>query len=377
MAKRDYYEVLGVEKSSTPEEIKKAYRKLAIKYHPDKNQGNAESEQIFKEATEAYEVLSDEKKRKAFDQFGFAGVDGMGGPSFNQSAFTGFEDIFGDFSSIFDTFFGGGGMGGHSGGGRGRIHRGQDLRFDMTISFNEAVYGVKKEIEFNRDAPCGTCHGSGAASGSGAKTCSSCGGSGQVRRSSGFFSIASNCPSCNGNGTIIENPCGECHGTGTQRKSQKVKVSIPAGIDGGKRIRLDGQGSAAPQGGVPGDLYVYINVKPHDFFERDSNDLLCAVPISVSQAILGAEIFVRTLDDKKRKLKVASGTPSGKILRIRGEGIPMLHGNGRKGDLYVKLIVEIPKRISSKEKSLLKEWAEVHGEQDSPNPFSLNELRRM
>jgi len=375
VAKRDYYEVLGVDKSASADEIKKAYRKLAIKYHPDKNQGNEEAEQIFKEGTEAYEVLSDEKKRQAYDQYGFAGVDGMGGPSFNQSAFNGFEDIFGDFSSIFDTFFGGGGMGGRS-SGRSRSNRGQDLRYDMSISFKEAVYGAKKEIEYGRESACSSCHGSGAESGSGSKTCPSCGGAGQVRRNSGFFSIASTCPSCNGNGTIVENPCHDCRGTGTVRKNQKVKVTIPAGIDGGKRIRLEGQGNAATHGGIPGDLYVYINVKPHEYFERDGYDLICALPVSFVQTALGAELFVRTLDDKKIKLKVAAGTQSGKVLRIRGEGVPILHGNGRKGDLYVKLIVETPKRLNSKEKNLLKEFGELNGVEDSPKPVPLNELRR-
>jgi molecular chaperone DnaJ len=266
VAKRDYYEVLGVDKSAQPDEVKKAYRKLAIKYHPDKNQGDAEAEKMFKEATEAYEVLSDEKKRQAYDQYGFAGVDGMGGPSFNSQAFSGFEDIFGDFSSIFDSFFGGGSMGGGGSRGGRRANRGQDLRYDMRIDFSEAVYGVKKEIEYHRQAACKSCSGSGAEKGSGSKTCPSCGGTGQVRRSSGFFSIASPCSACNGEGTIIENPCSDCRGTGVLRKTQKVKVTIPAGIDGGKRIRLDGQGNSPQKGGVPGDLYVYIDVKPHEFF---------------------------------------------------------------------------------------------------------------
>ncbi len=375
MAKRDYYEVLGVEKSAQPDEIKKAYRKLAIKFHPDKNQGDEEAEKKFKEATEAYEVLSDEKKRQAYDQFGFAGVDGMGGPTFNSQAFSGFEDIFGDFSSIFDSFFGGG-MGGHARGGR-RSNRGQDLRYDLRIDFSEAVYGVKKEIEYHRQAACPSCHGSGAESGSGTKTCPSCGGTGQVRRSSGFFSIASPCSACNGEGTIIENPCGDCRGSGVIRKSQKVKVTIPAGIDGGKRIRLDGQGNAPQKGGIPGDLYVYIDVKPHPHFERDEYDLYCVVPISLSQAALGTDIFVRTLDDKKIKLKIAAGTQNGKVLRIKGEGVPLLHGAGRKGDMYVKIFVEIPTKLSAKEKSLLKEFSDVHGEMEEPTPYTLDQLRRL
>ena len=248
MSKRDYYEVLEIEKNASPEEIKKAYRKLAIKYHPDRNQNSKDAEQKFKEATEAYEVLSDAQKKQAYDQYGFAGVDNMGGPGFNASAFSGFEDIFGgDFSGIFDSFFGGG-MGGRSSGGRRGPARGSDLRYDLEVDFKDAVYGDKVEVEFYRQTSCGVCHGSGAASGTGTRTCPTCGGSGQVRRNSGFFSIASPCSTCHGEGTIIENPCTVCHGKGVVRERQKLKVTIPAGIAPGKRIRLDSQGGCRTQG---------------------------------------------------------------------------------------------------------------------------------
>jgi len=372
VSKRDYYEVLEIEKNASPEEIKKAYRKLAIKYHPDRNQNSTDAEHKFKEATEAYEVLSDAQKKQAYDQYGFAGVDNMGGPGFNASAFSGFEDIFGgDFSSIFDSFFGGGGQ---SRGGRRGPARGSDLRYDMEVDFKDAIYGDKVEVEYYRQQSCDVCHGSGASSGTGSKTCPTCGGSGQVRRSSGFFSIAQPCSSCHGEGTIIEDPCTSCRGRGVVKERQKLKVTIPAGMAPGKRIRLDGQGDAGPKGGPSGDLYVYIHIRDHEYFERQGNDLFCVVPISMTQAALGAEIFVKTLDDKKIKLKIAAGTQSGKMLRIRNEGVPVLHGSGRKGDMYVKLNVQIPLKMSSKEKDILKSFSESHGEQTEPLPIRLKDL---
>ncbi|MBF9017172.1 MULTISPECIES: molecular chaperone DnaJ [unclassified Oceanispirochaeta] len=374
MSKRDYYEVLEIEKNASPDEVKKAYRKLAIKYHPDRNQNSTDAEHKFKEATEAYEVLSDEQKKQAYDQYGFAGVDNMGGPGFNASAFSGFEDIFGgDFSSIFDSFFGGSGGGGGRGGRRGPA-RGSDLRYDMEVEFKDAVYGDKVEVEYYRQQSCDVCHGSGASSGTGSKTCPTCGGSGQVRRSSGFFSIAQPCSTCHGEGTIIENPCTSCRGKGVIKEKQKLKVTIPAGIAPGKRIRLDSQGDAGPKGGPAGDLYVYIHIKDHDSFEREGYDLYCVLPISISQAALGADIFVRTLDDKKIKLKVAPGTQSGKMLRIRNEGVPVLHGSGRKGDMYVKLQVQTPKKLNTKQKDILKQFSELYGEESEPIPIRLKEL---
>lgn len=375
MAKRDYYEVLGVQKNATKDDIKKAYRKLAIQNHPDKNPGNKEAEDRFKEATEAYEVLGDEKKRQTYDQFGFAGIEGMGGGGAHDysSVFRDFEDIFGDFGGIFDSFFGGGNRTRRS--AKETSHRGSDLRYDMAISFTDAVFGTKEEISFMKNQSCGDCGGSGAASGSGKRTCPSCGGSGQIRRSQGFFSIAQTCPTCRGEGYVIENPCKTCNGSGLLQKKQKIKVTIPPGIESGKRIHIPGQGEAGPGGGPSGDLYVYINVKPHEYFERDNNDVYCVIPISITQASLGAEVLVSTLDNKKIKLKVPAGTQNGKILRVRNEGIPFLHNQNRRGDLYIKIMVKIPSRLSSKEKDLLEQFSQLAGEDGNPQPVKLSELR--
>ena len=376
MAKRDYYEVLGVDKNSSKDEIKKAYRKLAIKYHPDKNAGNAEAEEKFKEATEAYEVLGDEKKKQAYDQFGFAGVDGMnsaGGGHDYSSVFRDFEDIFGDMGGIFDSFFGGGGGGRRRSGGSGGVSRGSDLRYNLEISFKDAVFGTSAEISYTHDVACKTCSGTGAASGTGRKICPTCQGTGQVRRNSGFFSIASPCHTCGGEGHIIEDPCKACHGSGLARKQQKIKVKIPAGIENGKRIAIPGQGDAAANGGRNGDLYVYIKIAPHKYFERDGNNVYCALPVSFSQAALGAEIQVQNLEDKKIKLKIPPGTQTGKMLRLKNEGIPYLQSS-RKGDMYIKIIVETPQRMNAKAKELLKQFASIQGEEDSPEPIPLSNL---
>lgn len=379
MAKRDYYEVLGVGKTAQKDEVKKAYRKLAIKFHPDKNPDNKEAENKFKEATEAYEVLSDEKKRQAYDQYGFAGVDNMAGGHDYSNVYKDFEDIFsgfGDVGSIFDSFFGGGS--GRSRGGRSKAeyaHRGSDLRYNLRIPFKEAVFGTKVEISYTKEGSCPECKGSGAEAGSSRKGCGTCNGSGQVRRNSGFFSIASTCPTCHGEGQVIEKPCGSCSGSGVQRKNQKIKVKIPAGVDPGKRISIPGQGDAGKNGGPAGDLYVYIDVKPHEYFERDSFDLYTMIPISMTQAALGAEIFVKTLDEKKIKVKVPSGTQTDKVLRIKGEGVPHLHNENYRGDLYLRLRVSIPSKLSRKEKDLLTQFADSQGEDDNPKPVKLSSLR--
>lgn len=383
MAKRDYYEVLGVNKNSQKDEIKKAYRKLAIKFHPDKNPDDKAAEEKFKEATEAYEVLSDEKKRQAYDQYGFAGVDNMAGGHDYTNVYRDFEDIFsgfGDFGSIFDSFFGGGGGGrgrrGPSAGGRADYaHRGSDLRYNLKIPFKEAVFGTKVEISYSREAGCPECRGSGAETGSSTKICSTCNGSGQVRRNSGFFSIASSCPTCHGEGKVIEKPCGACAGSGVQRKNQKIKVKIPAGVEPGKRISIPGQGDAGRNGGPSGDLYVYIDVKPHENFERDGYDLYEMIPISMTQAALGCEILVETLDDKKIKVKIPSGSQNDKVLRIKGEGVPHLHNENYRGDLYIRLRVEIPNRLSKKEKELLSQLSDSMGETEMPKPVKLSTLR--
>ena len=371
MAKRDYYEVLGLQKGASKDDIKKAYRKLAIQYHPDKNPGNKEAEEKFKEATEAYEILSDDQKRAAYDQFGFAGVEGMGGgPQDFSSAFRDFEDIFGDFSGIFDTFFGGGGR--RSSQSSSGVRRGANLRYDIEIPFKDAVFGTKVEIQYSRNEVCSTCHGTGASGGSGRKVCTTCGGAGQIRRSQGFFSIASPCPTCGGEGYVIEHPCRDCGGSGTLKKKQKLMVTIPAGIDDGKRVVILNQGDAGPNGGPYGDLYVFIRVKPHEYFERDGLDLYCAVPISITQAALGSELFVTTLDGRKIKVKIPAGIQNGKMLRVREEGIP---SGGRRGDLYIKLIIQIPAKLSKRGKELLEELSKVEGENSTPQPIPLSELR--
>lgn len=372
MTKRDYYEVLGIEKNASDDEIKKAYRKLAVKYHPDKNPGDSEAEIKFKEATEAYEVLSDSEKRQRYNQFGHAGLDGMGGGGFGgfrSSSFSGFEDIFGDdMSNIFDTFFGGGGRGSS---GRGQSG-GRDLRYDLTVSFEDAVFGAKEEIRYRRQTPCESCGGTGSKSGK-RSSCSQCGGTGQVRRSAGFFSIAQTCPSCNGLGSQVNDPCRSCGGKGISAKEHHVKVTIPAGIEADRRIRLEGQGDSSSIG-TPGDLYIYINVRPHRFFERNGYDLHCAVPISITQATLGADIHVSTLDMKKIKVKIPAGCPADKVLRIRGEGVPYLNIPSRRGDLYVKIILHVPTRLTSKEKELLNELASILGENSNPSLIPLKDL---
>ncbi len=376
MAKRDYYEVLDVPKGASKDEIKKAYRKLAVKYHPDRNPGDKKAEEKFKEATESYEVLGDEKKRQAFDQFGFAGVEGMrssGGQEYS-SVFRDFEDIFGDFGGIFDSFFGGGTARRGKRNGGARVVRGADLRYNLDVSFKDAVFGTKLEINYMKNNSCSVCKGSGAASGSGKKTCPTCGGSGQVRRSSGFFSIASPCSTCGGEGHVIENPCRSCSGSGIIKKTQRIKVTIPAGIETGKRINIPGQGDIGPNNGPSGDLYVYINVKPHEYFERSGNDTYCLIPISFTQAALGTDIFVTTLDDKKIKLKIPAGTQNGKTLRLRNEGIPYLHNSTRRGDMYIKIQVNIPVRLSSKVKNLLKEISDIQGEEEKPKPVRLSDI---
>lgn len=375
MAKKDYYEVLGVPKGATRDEIKKAYRKLAVQFHPDKNAGNKEAEERFKEATEAYEVLSDDSKRQAYDQFGFAGVEGMGAGAHDYSTvFRDFEDIFGDFSGIFDSFFGTSSRS-RRGSGSSASQRGSDLRYNLDISFKDAVFGTKVEIAYNKNTRCDTCGGSGASAGSGRKTCSTCGGTGQVRRSSGFFSIASSCPTCHGEGFILEKPCNSCAGSGVNRKKQKIKVTIPAGIETGKRISIPGQGDAGPNGGEPGDLYVFINVLPHEYFERHGQDIYCLIPISFTQAALGAEIYVNTLDDKKVKMKIPSGTQNGKVLRLRGEGVPYLHSPNKRGDMYVKIQVSVPEKLSSRQKKLLEELSSISEEPSNPKPVKLSMIK--
>lgn len=374
MAKRDYYEVLGVQKGATKEEIKKGYRKLAIQYHPDRNPGNKEAEEKFKEATEAYEVLSDDQKRQIYDQYGFAGLDGMGagGGGGYSHAYSDFQDLFGgfDFDSIFGSFFGGGSRS----RGRGEANnQGANLRYDMEISFKDAVYGTKTEIQFSHYEPCETCKGTGGADGAKRKTCPTCQGAGQIRRNSGFFSMTQTCPTCQGAGSIIDNPCKACGGSGLEKRKRKIQITIPPGIDDGKRINIPKQGDAGRNGGPAGDLYIFMHVQPHPQFERSGEDLYCAVPISIMQAALGTELTVTVLDGKKIKIRIPAGTQNGKLLRVRDEGVP-IGTTGRKGDLYIKIIVRVPAKLSSRSKQLLEEVSRIEGENESPEPLHLSEL---
>ncbi|SDT86732.1 molecular chaperone DnaJ [Desulfobacula phenolica] len=344
--KCDYYELLGVARDVSKQELKKAYRKLAIKYHPDKNPDNKEAEDKFKEASEAYEVLSDDNKRQIYDQFGHRGLEGAGhsGPS-------GFEDIFSSFGDIFEDFFGFG-----SGGGRGnRVQRGSDLRYNMTIDFMEAAFGTEKTISIPRLDTCKECHGSGCEEGSRPETCSKCHGSGQFIQSQGFFKVKTTCPYCKGRGTIIANPCSTCRGAGRVEKTRKVQVKIPAGVDVGSKLRLSGEGEASPSPeGTSGDLYVVINVKPHKFFQRDNVDIICAIDISFIQAALGDEIKIPTLVGEE-KFKIPKGTQYGDVFRLKGEGIASLR-TGRRGDQIIKVIIKTPTKLNNKQIELLKKF---------------------
>ncbi len=352
--KRDYYEVLGVDRSAGADEIKKAFRKQAKKYHPDLNPDNKEAEAKFKEVNEAYEVLSDNEKKQRYDQFGHAGVDpnfGAGG-----SGFGGFGGGF-DFGDIFEGFFGGGFGGGRS-ARRNAPKRGSDLETQVTITFEEAAFGCEKEINLYRVEYCDECDGSGAKAGSDVVTCSTCGGSGQVRSTQrtilGNMSTVTTCTTCGGKGKIVKDPCGKCAGKGKVRKSRTIKVKIPAGIDHGQSISLSGQGNVGDQGAPAGNLFVAVAVQPHDLFQRNNYDVLCEVPITFVQAALGAELEVPTLDGKV-KYTIPEGTQTGTVFRLKGKGIPMLRKSGR-GDQYVKVNVEIPTHLSAKQKDLLREF---------------------
>lgn len=366
-AKRDYYEILSVTRTATEQEIKSAYRKLAMQYHPDRNPGNTEAEEKFKECTEAYGVLMDADKRARYDQYGHAGLNGAGGFSgFDPSNFADFNDIFGD---LFSDFFGvnvGGGR------GRSRAQRGGDARGDITLTFEEGAFGKKTEVKVRRYEACDQCHGSGAAAGKGPTTCASCAGRGQVRYQQGLFSIARTCPSCQGAGRVISDPCTKCKGESRVMRERTIDVNVPAGVEDGTRIRYQEQGDAGVNGGPAGDLYVILKVKPHAFFEREGKDLHCSVPVSITQAALGAEIMVPTLDGGEHKLKVPEGTQSGTTFRVRSKGVPALQSSG-KGDMYVHLRVQTPAKLSKRQRELLAELGGTFEIENKPEPRSLLE----
>ena len=372
--KRDYYHVLGVDRGASADEIKKAYRKLAVKFHPDKNPGDKTAEDKFKELGEAYEILSNPDKRAAYDRFGhqaFSQGGGMGGGFGGgmHDPFDIFREVFGGGrgggGGIFESIFGD--VAGHDGGSGGR-GRGADLRYDLRITFQEAAHGVEKEIDIAKLQTCDTCHGSGAEPGSKVTTCPTCAGHGQVAVSRGFFNIAQTCPRCRGAGQIVEKPCHTCHGDGRVEKSAKIKLKIPAGVEDGTRLRSSGQGESGTRGGPAGDLYVVLHVEPHDIFQREGSDLFCSVPISFARAALGGEVKVPTLEGHA-VLKVPAGTPSGKVFRLRGKGLPEVHGRG-VGDLHVKLYVEVPTKLNHEQKQKLQAFAEACDETTHPEESS-------
>jgi len=353
-SKRDYYEVLGVERHASSVEIKSAYRKLALQYHPDRNPGNKEAEDKFKEAAEAYEVLRDGEKRKIYDQFGHQGLEGTG-----FSGFGGFEDIFSSFGDIFEDFFGFR----SSRRSGARVQRGADLRYDLHLDFMEAAFGTETEIELTKLEACHGCQGSGCAPGTQPEPCSACRGTGQVSRSQGFFTVRTACPRCQGTGQQISSPCEECGGAGKHKVRKKVSVKIPAGVDSGSRLRLPGEGEPGPYGGPPGDLYVFIDVAEHEFFRRENTDIICRMPISFVQAALGDTITVPTLNGEK-SLEIPKGTQFGDVFRFQGEGIPSLR-NGRRGNQIVQVIIETPTRLTKKQETLLRDFGRLESKKIS------------
>ncbi|HKR15032.1 MAG TPA: molecular chaperone DnaJ [Pyrinomonadaceae bacterium] len=355
MSKRDYYEVLGVSRTASDQELKTAYRKLAIKYHPDKNPNDAAAEEQFKEAAEAYSVLSNADQRKRYDRFGHAGVSSSAGAGAWGGApgFGGIEDILGDLFGFGDVF--GGGRGG--GSRRSAAQRGADLRYDLEITLEDAANGMTAQLRIPRLEGCESCKGSGSAPGTQPENCSTCNGTGQVRYQQGFFSVARTCHVCRGIGRVVKNPCTECKGQGRVEREKQMEVKIPAGVETGSRLRVPGEGEAGTQGGPAGDLYVVIHVAEHDQFERQGANLYEAVPISFAQAALGAELMVKTLDGQE-KLKVPTGTQTGTVFRLRGKGMPALGGRG-KGDLFVSVTVITPTSLTREQRKLLEQLAEV------------------
>ena len=360
MAKRDFYDVLGVSKSASPEELKLAYRKLAVKYHPDKNPGDKASEDKFKEAGEAYGILSDKEKKQNYDNFGHSAFEGGGGGR-QGGGFGG-----ADFSDIFEDFFGDFGGGGSSRGRRNTSNKGSDLRYDLSITLKEAYEGKKQDIKFSTTEKCNTCKGNGSKPGHSPDRCTVCGGNGKVRSNQGFFTVQQTCSQCAGSGEEITHPCNDCNGQGNKQVSKKISVTIPKGVDDGTRIRLAGKGEAGTKGGTSGDLYLFINVKSHDLFKRSDENLFFEFPISIADAALGVSIEIPTIDGGKAKIKIPDGTQNGKQFRLKGKGMPYMRGSGN-GDLYVQVNTEVPVSLNKEQKELLEKFREIENEKSNPS----------
>ncbi|MAU53484.1 MAG: molecular chaperone DnaJ [Roseovarius sp.] len=371
MAKRDYYEVLGLKRGASADEIKKAYRQKAKDLHPDRNKDNPEAERLFKEAGEAYDVLKDPEKKAAYDRFGHAAFEagmGGGGPRPGAGGFgPGHGDFASAFSDVFDDLFGDF-MGGGRGGGRQRAARGADLRYNLRVTLEEAYAGLQKTIKVTSAATCESCDGTGAEGGAQPSTCPTCSGMGKVRAQQGFFTVERTCPTCGGLGQIVKNPCKTCQGQGRVQKERALSVNIPAGVETGTRIRLSGEGEAGMRGGPPGDLYIFIEVAPHDIFEREDTSLYCRVPVSMTKAALGGDIEVPTIDGGRARVSIPAGSQSGRQMRLRGKGMPALRGGGR-GDMMIELAVETPVNLTARQKELLREF-EALSEDNNPKSHS-------
>ena len=373
--KQDYYELLGVSKNAGKEDLKRAYRKLAVKYHPDKNQGNSAAAEKFKQISEAYAVLSDDQKRSMYDRFGHEGVGASGGKGGSGGGFSGggfdFSSVFEEFDdifsggNIFESFFGGGGR------RASRQRKGRDIQYRVTLTLEQAFSGYKTKVDLERQEQCGALTGRNCANRATLSTCPNCQGAGQIRQSRGLFSINSSCARCQETGKVIDNPCRGCSESGLRRISKTINVTIPAGIEDGQSVKIPGEGEGASGGGINGDLYITISLKNHTYFLREEDILYCEIPVSITQAVLGSSLSIKNLDGKKISLKITPGTQHGAILRVKNQGMPILN-SGRRGDLHVKIIVEIPAKINGKEKKLFEELSRLEKNVDIPNPRRLN-----